>query len=82
MDWGGFYVSCVCVCVCVCVWDYLWGGKTHGDAEDKVMLEGLRALRRWRRALSWVEGSMVVVGPWSIFLYFCWGVGRSMMERA
>ena len=35
------------------------------------MLEGLRALRRWRRALSWVEGSMVV-GPGSYFFSFFW----------
>lgn len=53
------------------------GGATHEDVEDKLMLEGLRALRRWRRALSFVEGSMVVVGPWSIFLNSCLVVGRS-----
>ena len=38
------------------------------------MLEGLRALRRWRRVLSWGEGSMVVVGPWFfLYIYFSGG---------
>lgn len=40
-------------------------GWTHEEVEDKLMLEGLRAFSRERRALSWFEGSMV--GPWC-----CW----------
>ncbi len=68
----------------MCVWEIIrgeiggreerGGGKTYGDVEDKVMLEGLRALRRWRRVLSWGEGSMVVVGPWFfLYIYFSGG---------
>lgn len=80
----GIFMSVVCVCgrlfAVKLVEGRKGGGKTYGDVEDKVMLEGLRALRRWRRVLSWGEGSMVFF----VYTFFWWWEGRilGLMEKA